>query len=100
MKLKKETFWFHEILNGAFQEVIAVSMDEGPSSMTSHQFAKMWPIKNGIFLITAFLSDHKLKSFPEILNFLSEAERLELFKAAVDFCLTKTSPLATAGTKI
>jgi len=56
--------------------------------------------QNGIVLITAFLSDHKLKGFQEILNLLSKAERIELFKAVVDFCLAKTSPLATAGTKI
>ena len=56
--------------------------------------------QNGIVLITAFLSDHKLKNYQEILNLLSKTERIELFKAVVDFCLAKTSPLATAGMKI
>ena len=49
MKLKKETFWFYEILNAAFQEVIAVSIDKGPILMTSHLFAKIWPIKTAWF---------------------------------------------------
>ena len=56
--------------------------------------------QKGIVLITAFLSDHKLKVFQEILTFLSKAERTELFKAVADFSLTKASALATAGTKI
>ena len=55
--------------------------------------------QNGIVLITAFLSDHKLQGFQEILNLLSKAEKIELLKAVVDFCLAKTSALATAGTK-
>ena len=42
----KETFWFHEILNAAFQEVIAVSIDDGQILMNSRHFAKTWPIKN------------------------------------------------------
>ena len=50
--------------------------------------------------ITVFLSDNKLKGFQEILNHLSKTERIELFRAVVDFCLVKTSPLQTAGTKI
>ena len=95
----KETFWFHEILSAAFQEVIAVSIDEGQIFITSHHFAKIWPIKTTV-LITAFLSDHKLKGFQEILSLLSKAERIEMFKATVGFCLAKTSPSATGGTKI
>ena len=56
--------------------------------------------QNGIVLVTAFLSDHELEGFQEILNLLSKAERIELFKAVVDFCLAKTSNLAAAGRKI
>ena len=56
--------------------------------------------QDGIVWITAFLSDHKLKSFQEILNFLSKAERIGLFEAFFYFCLAKTSPLATAKTQI
>ena len=54
----------------------------------------------GLVLITAFLGNHKLKGFQEILNVLSKTERADLFKAIADFCLANTSPLATAGTKI
>ena len=56
--------------------------------------------QNGIVLITAFLSDHKLIGLQEILNLLSKTERRELFGAVVDICLVKTSHLPTAGTKI
>ena len=40
MKLKKETFWFHENLKAASQEVVAVSTDEGQTLMTSHILRK------------------------------------------------------------
>ena len=53
-----------------------------------------------IVLITVFLSAHKLESFQEILNLLSKSERIEMFKAVVVFCVTKSSALATARTKI
>ena len=56
--------------------------------------------QNGLVLITAFMSNYKMKDFQGILNVLSKAQRIELFKAVVDFCLTKTSSLATAVTKI
>ena len=56
--------------------------------------------QNGIDLITALLSNHELKGFPEVLNLLSKAEKINLFKAVVDFCLAKTSPLASTGTMI
>ena len=56
--------------------------------------------QNGIVLITEFLSNYKLESSQEILNLLSKAEKMEVFKAVVDFCLAKMSALATAGTQI
>ena len=96
VKLKKETFWFHEILSAAFQEVIAVSNEEDHVLMTSKIFGKM-AHQNGIDLITAFLSDHTLKGFQENLKLLSKSERMEVFKNFVDFCLAKMSPFATAG---
>ena len=40
----KERFCFYEFPIGVFQEVIAVSIDEG-EILTSHHFVKIWPIK-------------------------------------------------------
>ena len=56
--------------------------------------------QNGIVLITAFISDQKLKGFQEILKFLSKAERRNLLRAVCDFCLAKTTTSANAGTNV
>ena len=52
-----------------FPEVITGSIDEGQILMIS-SFCETMANQNGIVLITAVLSDHKLEGFQEILYLL------------------------------